>query len=252
MPRQARKQSSVGIYHIMLRGINQQQIFEDEEDCEKFLRVLHECKTISNYKLFVYCLMGNHIHLLMKPELEPLELVFRRIGSKYVYWYNNKYQRSGHLFQDRFKSEAVNDEAYLLMVVRYIHQNPVKAGLVESPEHYRWSSYNDYLHSGNFRLTDTEYVLSILDRTDFREFHNSDATDRCLDVTERKLRLTDEQAQIIIKELSNCKTAVEFLALPIIERDKILVGLKRKGLSLRQASRLTGVSKGVIERCFKT
>ena len=102
MPRKARIESKSGIYHIMLRGINRQQIFEDDEDFEKFLWVLKDVKQLSRFKLYGYCLMGNHIHLLLKPENEPLELIFRRIGSKYVYWYNLKYQRTGHLFQDRF------------------------------------------------------------------------------------------------------------------------------------------------------
>ena len=117
MPRQARKKSESGIYHIMLRGINKQQIFEDEEDFQKFIQVLKECKAVSEYKLFAYCLMGNHIHMLIKPEKEPLELVFKRIGSRYVYWYNWKYRRTGHLFQDRYKSEPINDDSYFLTVL---------------------------------------------------------------------------------------------------------------------------------------
>lgn len=127
MPRKARIESKSGIYHIMLRGINRQQIFEDDEDFEKFLWVLKDVKQLSRFKLYGYCLMGNHIHLLLKPENEPLELIFRRIGSKYVYWYNLKYQRTGHLFQDRFKSEPVENISGFFVVLRYIHQNPVKA-----------------------------------------------------------------------------------------------------------------------------
>lgn len=88
MPRQARRQSESGIYHIMLRGINQQQIFEDEEDNQKFVEVLKDCKLISGFKIYAYCLMGNHIHLLLKAENESLEQIFKRIGARYVYWYN--------------------------------------------------------------------------------------------------------------------------------------------------------------------
>ena len=120
MPRQSRKQSESGIYHIMLRGINQQQVFEDEEDNEKFIAVLKDCKLISEYKIFAYCLMGNHLHLLMKVENEKSDQIFKRIGARYVYWYNWKYQRKGHLFQDRFKSEPIDDDLYFLAVLRYI------------------------------------------------------------------------------------------------------------------------------------
>ena len=136
MPRQARKKSESGIYHVMLRGINQQQIFEEPEDFEKFLQILKDCKAISGYKLFAYCLMGNHIHLLIKPEEESLEQAFKRIGGRFVYWYNVKYQRIGHLFQDRFRSEPVETDEYFMTVLRYIHQNPIKAGLCKVIDAY--------------------------------------------------------------------------------------------------------------------
>ena len=110
MPRQARRKSESGIYHVMLRGINKQVIFEDEEDSLKFLETLKNYKAISGYKIFAYCLMSNHIHLLLKVEKENLDLIIKRIASSYVYWYNWKYHRSGHLFQDRFKSEPVEDD----------------------------------------------------------------------------------------------------------------------------------------------
>ena len=144
MPRQARKKSENGIYHIMLRGINQQQIFEDEEDYAKFLDILKECKEISEYKVFAYCLMGNHIHLLVKEGTENLEQMFKRICGRFVYWYNTKYRRVGHLFQDRFKSEPVDSERYFFTVLRYIHQNPVKAGICKRVEDYIYSSYSEY------------------------------------------------------------------------------------------------------------
>lgn len=91
MPRQARVKSETGIYHIMLRGINQQLIFEDEEDHIKFLQIVGDYKAVSGYKILAYCLMGNHIHILIKEEKEQIEQIFKRIGGKFVYWYNGKY-----------------------------------------------------------------------------------------------------------------------------------------------------------------
>ena len=113
MPKTARRKCESRIYHVMLRGINRQQIFEDREDYEKFLSVLKGVKLISGFKLYAYCLMGNHIHLLIKEEQEGLDQIFRRIGSRFVYWYNAKYDREGHLFQDRYKAEPVDCEEYL-------------------------------------------------------------------------------------------------------------------------------------------
>lgn len=109
------------------------------------MEILKECKLVSKYRIFAYCIMSNHVHLLLKIKKEELEQIFRRIGARYVYWYNKKYDRCGHLFHDRFKSEAVEDDAYILTVLRYIIQNPQKAGITDGPEEYEWSSHKDYL-----------------------------------------------------------------------------------------------------------
>ena len=140
----------------MLRGINRQQIFEEAEDCYKFLAILKEYKEICGYRVYAYCLMGNHIHLLLKEGTEPLEQVFKRLCGKFVYWYNAKYQRTGHLFQDRFKSEPVDTQEYLQTVIRYIHQNPVKAGICKKISEYAYSSYAAYFAAEGF--VDTAYI----------------------------------------------------------------------------------------------
>ena len=98
MSRKAREKSSTGIYHVILRGINGQIIFKDNEDYKKLIQTINEYKEISGYEIYAFCLMNNHIHLLMKEGKEDLGIVFRRIGASYVYWYNRKYKRRGHLF----------------------------------------------------------------------------------------------------------------------------------------------------------
>ena len=135
MPRQPRRKSESGIYHIMLRGINQQTIFEDDADYRRFLDTLEKYKAVSGYTVFAYCLMSNHVHLLLKVADEDLDMIMKRIGGSYVFWYNWKYSRRGHLFQDRFKSEPVETDPYFLAVLRYIHQNPVKAKIVKNKQH---------------------------------------------------------------------------------------------------------------------
>ena len=118
MPRQARKRSSSGIYHIMLRGINRQIIFEDREDYQRFFDTLKKYKAVSGYTIYAYCLMSNHVHILLKAGHEDLDLIIKRIAGSYVYWYNWKYGRVGHLFQDRFKSEPIETDEYFLTVLR--------------------------------------------------------------------------------------------------------------------------------------
>ena len=103
MPRGARKKSSSGIYHVVLRGINKQRIFEDNQDYRKFLEIIKINKDKSGTIVYAYCLMNNHIHLLIKEGTESLGNTFRRIGASFVYWYNWKYNRCGHLFQDRYE-----------------------------------------------------------------------------------------------------------------------------------------------------
>lgn len=125
MPRKARQQSSLHIHHIILRGINQQIIFEDVYDYLEFINIMKFYKQSCNFKLYAYCLMNNHVHLLLEESTVPLDIIMKRIEVKFVRWYNCKYQRIGHLFQDRYKSEPVNDVEYFLTVFRYIHQNPL-------------------------------------------------------------------------------------------------------------------------------
>ena len=246
MPRRARRKSESGIYHIMLRGINRQVIFEDEEDNLKFLETLKNYKAVSGYKIFAYCLMSNHIHLLIKVEKEDLDLIIKRIAGSYVYWYNWKYKRNGHLFQDRFKSEPVEDDAYFLTVIRYIHQNPIKAGLCKTIDDYKFSSYNEYV--GNSNLVDTDFCFGIIDKEQFIDFNTEETQDVCLEIEDNDFRLTDDEAREIIRKISKCKTATEFQNLSIDKRDKYLKILRNNGLSIRQISRLTGIGFNIVRK----
>ena len=246
MARVARLKSNSGIYHVVIRGINKQLILEDDEDNQKFLEVLKECKMLSEYKIYAYCLMGNHIHLLLKIEKEDLGKIFKRIGARYVYYYNWKYKRSGHLFQDRFKSEPIDDDSYLLTVLRYIHNNPVKEGMSKSTDNYRWSSYNEYRKSNN--LVDVEFVFGMMDRDQFVNFHNQHDDENVLDIRDSSFRMTDAEAKLIIREVSGAENTTEFLSLTIIDRNAFIKELKERGLSIRQISRVTGVSRGIVEK----
>jgi REP element-mobilizing transposase RayT len=247
MSRQARKKSESGIYHIMLRGINQQQIFEDREDYEKFLEILKDCKAICEFKLFAYCLMGNHIHLLIQEGTESLEQVFKRLCGRFVYWYNVKYRRVGHLFQDRFKSEPVDSDDYFFTVLRYIHQNPTKAGLCKHVEDYAYSSYMEYFNESSF--VDRDDVLNLMTMDEFIGLNQQATETVCMDITDKPaVRVTDEQAKELIRKISKCESVSDFQHLDTDQRNKYLKKLREKGLSIRQLSRLTGISFSVIRK----
>ena len=176
---------------------------------------------------------------------EPIEQVFKRIGARCVYWFNVKYQRVGHLFQDRFRSEPVEDDSYFLTVLRYIHQNPVKAGICKKVEDYKYSSYQEYITKT--WLVDTDFVFDMISKKEFIKHNNEINSDKCLDVEEvPKIRVTDGQAKRIIKKVSKCEKLAEFQNLNLKFRDDYIAILKQNGLSIRQISRLTGISKGLV------
>ncbi len=251
MPRNLRKKSSTGIYHVVFRGINRQIIFEDNEDYRKFLFTLIDCKEKSGFKIFAYCLMSNHIHLLIKEEGESLGVAFRRLGASYVYWYNLKYSRKGHLFQDRFKSGVVEDNRYFLEVLRYIHQNPVKAGLVNDPGDFRWSSYREYLMPFNnkYNLCEKNFVLKIFswNLTSFKE-HSMQACDDEIINSNGKNRLNDMQASKTIENIAGLNAPAELQTFEKENRDMLLKKFKAVGIPMKQIARVTGISYGIIRR----
>lgn len=251
MPRTARKKGSTGIYHIVMRGINRKNIFEDAEDKERFIQTLIRYKSICGFELFAYCIMDNHLHLLLRVIVEPLDQIMRRVCGSFVYWYNQKYERIGNLFQDRFRSEPVDDEAYFLTVLRYIHQNPIKAGLIRELGQYHWSSYKDYFGGPSF--IDANFALSMFHDNPEKsitafESHQSKVVDEaCLDIEEKPNRINDEEAKEIIKQVCNVSRAGDLQRLEKRIRDAHLQEIMEKhGLTIRQISRLTGISRGVV------
>ncbi len=130
MPRQQRNKSKSGYYHIMIRGNERKNIFLDEQDKSRFVEILNDKKKSVSFYLQAFCLMDNHVHLMISEGVDDIARVMKRITVSYVYYFNKKYKRIGHLFQDRFRSEVVEDDNYVLSLARYIHQNPVKAGIV--------------------------------------------------------------------------------------------------------------------------
>ena len=246
VPRQERKKSESGIYHVMMRGINQQLLFEDDDDCKKMMQILADVKAVSKCKLLAFCLMGNHLHVLLQEEHEKLELIMKRIGARYVYWYNLKYKRCGHLFQDRYKSEAIVDDKHLLGVTRYIHHNPLQAGRCKTLAGYRWSSYREYVRKQN--IVDTELIFGMVNKKEFEELHKKENTEIFLDYKEKVFRMSDEEAKKAIKKLSDCSNVAEFQKIDSATQRHYAKKFKEIGLSIRQISRLTGVSKGIVER----
>ena len=240
-----REISSLNIYHVIYRGNNKQRIFEDSDDYGKFLAVLHKYQPICGFKLIAYCLMSNHIHLLIKVGEIPMSRIFQRIIPSFVYWYNKKYERVGNLFQARFLSRPVNNSSQLLTVIRYIHQNPVKAAICSRPEHYQYSSYKDYFDND---MIDSRFVRSVVSDEFFYSFNCAENDDHCLDIDDERPRLKDERAAKIMQRLSGCSNVAEFQQLDADVRNDVLCDMWIAGISVSQANRITGISYGVIRK----
>lgn len=157
MGRKPREISPTGIYHVCIRGVNKQRIFEYVEDYKGFFTILRQARNTDtegkelespNFELFAYCLMDNHVHLLIATNMLTISDVVKRISSSYARFFNYRYSRVGHLFQDRFRSEPCKDKDYLFTLLKYIHRNPIKAGICLKPEDYPHSSYREIV-AGN-------------------------------------------------------------------------------------------------------
>lgn len=255
MSRCAREKSQSGMYHIILRGTNRQEIFHDDEDCLRFLETVEKYKKQAEVKIYGWCLMGNHIHLLFGEGSEEISVTMKRIGVSYARYYNRKYDTVGHLFQDRFRSENVECDAYLMTVIRYIHQNPVKAGLVRKPGDWKWSSCSGYYgrETEPPGLLDSELILSMFSVKGkssiarFRAFNEAESNQKCLDNEQKNILLTDDQARVEIEKLIPLFEIVKIKGLPKAERDKIISRIKGiKGLTQRQAARILGISPNLI------
>jgi putative transposase len=142
MPREKRINLPDLIYHVVNRGNNRGVIFAEESDYLNYLAIFLRYKIKFEFKVFGYCLMSNHIHLLIKASpKETISEIMKAITIAHARQHHKKYHTTGHLFEGRFKSPIVSDDEYLLTVMRYIEQNPVRAGIVSHPGDYAYSSF---------------------------------------------------------------------------------------------------------------
>lgn len=243
MARTPRKSSISNTYHIILRGTNKQIVFEDENDYYTFLDSLTYYKESCNYEILSYCLMTNHVHLLMKFNGESVSDSMKKIADWYVWRFNHKYERVGHLFQERFKSEPVEDNRYLLTVARYIIQNPINAYMTNNIN-YKWSSYHDY--NGNCKgLTDTNLISGLFENHDkMMEFFETKNTDHCME--NYTFRSNDAKAMEFLKRISGCGSISEFQKLREANKAYYLAICLNSGIGISQLSRLTGMSRKIL------
>lgn len=160
MARQLRIEYEGAFYHVTSRGNQREKIFWDDKDKEEFNRILKKTKERYGYLLHTYVLMDNHYHLLIETPHANLKQAMQNINTSYTVYTNKRHKRFGHLLQGRYKAFIVDKESYLLELGRYIHLNPVRAGIAKRPEEYKWSSYREYIHGVMHpAITDTDDTL---------------------------------------------------------------------------------------------
>lgn len=263
LPRQPRRKSQSKVYHCMLRGVNKQDIFFEETDYLEFQDIIRKTKKKFLYQLYSYVLMPNHIHLEIKDENRKLSQIIHSIGTSYANYFNKKYERKGHLFENRFQSKNVENTYYILNLVRYIHQNPLKAG-ISKMEEYKWSSYIEYFKSEQIKaenkIVDTQELLEIFsnekeqDREVFLKFNEKslkfqESTE--LLEYEMKNKLTDEELIYFIKEELEIYNIQEIQKYDRNYRNEIIQKVRRiKGVTQQQIARVLGINIRLVQRAY--
>jgi REP element-mobilizing transposase RayT len=253
LPRQARRESQTGMYHIMMRGNNRGWIFKDKRYKTLYFNKLKECITESEIELYAWCIMDNHIHLVIHGCKEDIITMTKRVNSYFAGKYNHKERQVGHVFQDRYKSEAIEDEGYLMKVIRYVHQNPVKAKMVKKCSDYYWSSYNEYINRAEMYTCKSINIVEALFNKQidlFVAYHDIEDEDEYLEIKEDIDKYREEKAQKIIEKY--CR---KYQLTNIIDihrhsdiRDQIIKELISKSrLSFRRIAAITGMSYSSIQ-----
>lgn len=245
--RAARRVAESGFYHVVTRGNGKQIIFESDDDRAAFVKLLKECTNAEGVSVIAWCLMDNHVHIILLDPDGRLSEVMRTLLTRYANRFNARTGHVGHVFQERFYSEAIESDRQLLAAVRYVHLNPEKGGLCAADK-YRWSSYSEYVGSESAQLARTEIVLDMLQGPEGFISLIRESGDACAYVP--RFGLMDEADALTVATdallaAGLCAPGdVKGLSKP--RRNKAIVVLSELGFSIRRIERVTGVGRGTI------
>lgn len=257
MARVQRAYSSSGCYHIMVRGNERKKIFLDDGDRQRFLATLLKKKTETGLAVYAYCIMDNHIHLVVRDDHNEISTIMKGIATSYAMFFNGKYNRVGHVFQDRFKSECVEDERYLMSVIRYVHNNPVQANIVEKLGDYEWSSYRSYMSPDATTIADVRYILGMIGENlnqaikEFKRFSNEKDEAEYMDLDDEMIKTLEDARIYLDRYLARNWPEIDREA---IDQDKVVRNhvirelRTNTGLTIRKIAELLGLNRRVVER----
>ena len=224
MPRFPRNYIKTPFFHIITQGINKSYIFEKPEDIKYYIKIMYSLSKEQKIKIVGYCIMSNHAHMLIQTEnLQALSKYMQRLNTKYGKYYNKKYTRVGYVFRDRYKAEGIYNERYLYNCLKYIYDNPVKAGMCEKAEDYPYSNYKKI-----------EEKL--------------DETYKFMDVEEDNKKITEDIIKRFLKENN--------MELPALKKDKtklkelIIIFKEKHEISLRNIAKAINLSRETVRNLY--
>lgn len=260
VPRIAREnlKSMTQTYHIIIRGVNKQDIFLDDSDKEKFKKIVKKTKEKFEIKIYLYVIMSNHVHIVIQDEKEKMSNAMHKICSTYAMYFNKKYERVGHLFQNRFKSIEVIEESHLLNLIKYIHSNPYKEKMSSDLE-YKWSSYMDYIGKSKIKIADIDFILSLFGENKEKALYNFIRYNNEFDeksYLEIELmcdkKLSDEEAAKYISKVFGLDNVLQINNFNKEIRNSYICKIaKIKGIYIEQIARILGISKRNIARIIE-
>lgn len=249
MPRIARKDYKTNYFHIIVQGMNKEWIFKKEKYLKKYRELLLNNKEKYDIKILAYCIMNNHAHILIYCEkIEELSQYMKSVNTSYANYYNTIEERVGHVFRNRYEAEEINSERYLLNCIAYIHNNPVKAGMVRKASDYKYSSYNNYINKTGI-ITNTILKLIFGTSTNYLEqykvIHKEEYSFK--DIVEDKrsakeiIEEYEKEKNIKIKEIKQS----EKYTIELTKR------LKEEGLSINKISQIIEINRFKLARILK-
>lgn len=244
-----------GFYHVCARGMGKQLIFEGDEDRWEFLELMRDCCREEGVTVIAWCLMGNHVHLVLADYEDAMSAAMHRLLLTYARRFNKRTGRTGHLFQNRFDRRSLDTDRYLMAAIRYVHANPQEAGIAPI-ERYPWSSFAEYLRAYDNDTTrgfsDPSCVLELFGSAEgFIAYSLStpDGSEPALcDMKETEWErhaFADKMAKSLGVPLRGVKAA------PPARRDTVIVGLHDAGFTVRQIERYTGIGKSTVSRIVR-
>ena len=251
MPHLARRKSESGYYHVVPKGLGDQIIFEDDADRQKYVDLLGEAKEETGIRIHAYCLMSNHVHLVLEDTDDKMAEMLKYVHERYAVYFSNRTGRKGGVFRKPYWSEPIEKDAYLLCAVRYVHANPAAAGICAASA-YRWSSARDYLGRREYGITDTDMILGMCNGVEeFIRFSQSrNWTLYPFEGSRLKYHLSDDEAVRIAKGIVG-ERVVSLKTCEATERRKAVMALSAQGFSIDRITRLTGLGRREIVRILK-